>query len=83
MSSKVLVGNLPPGTTKEEIKTLFADAGADVDVLDITDEGNPDRLTATVVIDVAHSTAQAMADRAKPVHFKGRELRFYVPRKFD
>lgn len=82
MSTKVLVGNLPPGTTEEEVKAFFADERAKVEVLKIADEGNPDRVTATVVLDVSQTTAQVMADRAKSVLFKGRELEFYVPRLF-
>ena len=82
MRSKVLVGNLPPGTTEEEVIALFADAGADVEVLRIADKGNPDRLTATVSLDVSQSTARVMADRAKRRLFKDRELEFYVPRFF-
>jgi RNA recognition motif-containing protein len=83
MPSKVLVGNLPPGTTEEEVIALFADAGADVKVLGIADQGDPERLTATVVVDAPQAVAQAMADKARPVHFKGRELQFYVPRFFS
>lgn len=82
MSTKLLVGNLPPGTTGEEVMELFADAGASVEVLKIADEGNPERVTATVVLDVSRTTAEVMADRAKSVLFKGRELEFYVPRFF-
>jgi RNA recognition motif-containing protein len=82
MPSKVLVGNLPPGTTEEEVIAFFAAAGADVEVLKIADEGNPDRVTATVVLNVPQTTAQLMADRAKRTLFKDRELEFYVPRFF-
>ena len=82
MPSKVLVGNLPPGTTEEEVIALFAAAGANVEVLKIADKGNPDRLTATVLLDAPKSTARVMADRAKRRFFKDRELEFYVPRFF-
>ena len=83
MPSKVLIGNLPPGTTAEDVVALFADAGANVEVLKMADEGSPDRVTATVTLDVSQTTAQVMADRAKRTHFKGRELEFYVPRFFS
>ena len=83
MSTKVLVRNLPPGTAEEELMALFAEVGTAAQVLDITDDGNPDRLTATVSLDIEHSTAMIMADNAKPRHFKGRLLEVYVPRKFE
>ncbi len=80
MAAKILVGNLPSGTTEEEVKQLFADVGADVEVLKMADQGNPDEITATVTLEVDPTTAQVMADRAGTTEFKGRRLSFYVPR---
>ena len=82
MSSKVLVGNLPPDTTAEEVVALFSTGKANVEVLKMSDEGTPDRITATVALDVPQATAKVMADRAKQTHFKGRELDVYVPQFF-
>ncbi len=36
MSSKVLIGNLPPGTTADDVVALFADTTTKVKVLKIT-----------------------------------------------
>lgn len=80
MAAKVLVGNLPPETTEEEVKQLFAEIGAEAEVLKMSGEGGADSVTATVSLDLDPTTAQIMADRARKRHFKGRELSFYVPR---
>ena len=82
MSSKVLIGNLPPDTTPEEIVALFSAETAKVEVLKLFDDGTTDRVTATVALDVPQATAKVMADRAKRTHFKGRELDVYVPQFF-
>ena len=51
MSAQILVGNLPAGTTESEIQELFQKWGAEVQV-DIRAEGNPDKLTAVVTLEV-------------------------------
>ncbi|MCP3867068.1 MAG: RNA-binding protein [Gammaproteobacteria bacterium] len=76
MPSKILVSNLPPGTTAEEIVEMFKKWGADVAV-DI--EGESERLTAVVNLDVDAKTARIMVDRAKDLFYKGRTLSFYAP----
>lgn len=82
MSSKVLIGNLPPGTTEEEVVALFSAEKAKVEVLKLSDDGTQDKITATVALDVPQATAKVMADRAKRTNFKGRELDVYVPQFF-
>lgn len=81
MSSKVLIGNLPPGTTEDEVLALFTAGGGKVEVLKLTDDTS-DRVTATVALDVSMATAKVMADRAKRTTLKGRELDIYVPQFF-
>lgn len=83
MPSKVLIGNLPSGTAADEVVALFGDTKTSVEVLKMVDDGDPDRVTATVALGVDQSTAKIMADRAKTRHFKGRELTFYVPQFFS
>ena len=82
MSSKVLIGNLPPDTTEEDVVELFSAENANVEVLKLSDDGTKDRVTATVALDVPQATAKVMADRARRTHFKGRELDVYVPQFF-
>jgi hypothetical protein len=83
MSSKVLIGNLPPDTTADEVVALFCAENARVEVLKLSDDGNPEQITATVALDVPLATAKVMADRARLAHFKGRELDVYVPQFFS
>jgi len=80
MSAKVLVENLPAGTTADEIREQFVSWGAPI--LDVTQSegGDPDRLTFVVVIDMDPGTAKLMADRSGDWLFKGRKVSFYVPR---
>ncbi len=80
MATKLIIGNLPPGVTDEEIIELFGDAGVRVDVLKLA--GESDSITATVSLNVNERTAQVMVDRSKANHFKGRELSFYIPKFF-
>jgi len=82
MSSKILIGNLPPGTTADEVVALFTAEKAKVEVLKLSDDGTQDKITATVALDVSLTTAKVMADRARQTHFKGRELDVYVPQFF-
>ena len=42
MSSKVLIGNLPPGTTADEVVALFSAEKAKVEVLTLSDDGAGD-----------------------------------------
>jgi len=78
MPAKILVGNLPQGTTTAEVVELFQKRGAEVQV-EITEEGDPNSLTAVVTLDVDQKTIQIMVDRFKDFFYKGRTLTFYAP----
>lgn len=80
MATKLLIGNLPPGVTNQEIGELFEDAGANVEVLKLS--GESDSVTATVSLKVDERTAQVMVDRSRKNYFKDRELSFYIPKFF-
>ena len=80
MATKLIIGNLPPSVTDEEIMELFDDAGVKVDVLKLA--GESDSITATVSLNVNERTAQVMVDRSNKNYFKDRELSFYIPKFF-
>ena len=82
MPSQILVSNLPPGTTVEEVEEMFQKWGAEVQV-EIQTEGDPDRPTALVTLDVDQKTARIMVDRSKDYFYKGRTLSFYAPLLMD
>lgn len=79
MSTKILIGNLPAGTTVEEIREEFAASGAPI--LDImqSEGGDADNLTFVVELDLDPSTARIMVDQRCDSYFKGRKLSIYVP----
>ena len=79
MQSKILLGNLPSGTTADDVKQRFAKLGAEVEV-EIVDEGNPDKLDAIVLINVNRDIARDMAQRAhNEFNLGGRRISIYVP----
>ena len=79
MQSKILLGNLPSGTTADDVKERFAKLGAEVEVK-IVDEGNPDKLDAVVMINVDRDIARDMAQRANnEFNWDGRRISIYVP----
>lgn len=79
MSTKVLMSNLPAGTTEEEVREDWASTGAPILAVESVKEGNPDQLTFVVELDIDHKTAKIMADRRRNEFFKGRRIEIYVP----
>ena len=83
MTTTLLVENLPAGTTTDEVQQFFETHDIqEAKVLRI--DGQGDKLTATVQVNIDKMTAQAMVDRyaASPLVFKERQLGFYVPTLF-
>ena len=79
MSTKVMVGNLPAGTTVDEVREELASTGAPILAVEAVKEGNPDKLTFVVELDIDRETAKVMADRRRDRFFKGRKIDVYVP----
>jgi len=79
MSVKVLFGNLPEGTTVDEVRQELESRGAPILSVEPVEGGNPDKMTFVVEVDVDHETAMVMADRRKDRFFKGRKVTLYVP----
>lgn len=77
MPAKILVSNLPSGTTAEEVELLFREDGAEVQVVSITGDG--DNRLATVQLDLEQRIAQQMVARGNGTIYKGRKLSFYAP----
>ena len=80
MTTKLLIGNLPPEVTAEQVIELFKEAGAEIEVLKLS--GESDSITATVGLNVDERTAQVMVDRARKDYFEGREISYYIPKFF-
>ena len=79
MSTKILVGNLPAGTTVDEVREEWSSLGAPIISLEQVEEGNPDSLTFVVELDIDAKTAKVMADRRRDRFFKGRKIKVYAP----
>jgi hypothetical protein len=76
---KLVIGNLPPETTAEELASALAEHGIESTVT-LNTEGNPDKVTAIVVVpDMDRPTADRLALRISGIHHKGRTLRAFVP----
>lgn len=80
MATKLLISNLPPDVTDQQITELFEDAGAKIEVLKLS--GESDSITATVTLNVDERTAQVMVDRSRKNYFEDREISFYIPKFF-
>jgi len=80
MATKLLISNLPPDVTDQQIAELFEEAGAKVEVLKLS--GESDSITATVSLNVDERTAQVMVDRSRKNYFQDREISFYIPKFF-
>jgi len=80
MATKLLISNLPPDVTDQQITELFEEAGAKIEVLKLS--GESDSITATVSLNVDERTAQVMVDRSRKNYFQDREISFYIPKFF-
>ena len=74
MSAKAVVGNLPAGTTADEVREDWASAGAPILAVEPVQGGNPDKLSFVVELDIDHETLKVMADRRRDRFFKGRKI---------
>ena len=84
MSAKVLIGNLPPKTTEAEVKGLFnLDDPSTILHVQMNTEGDPDRVSAVVELNMDKTTAKIMSERVGTKTWKGRTLEIYVPTLFD
>lgn len=79
VSTTIFIGNLPSGTSVEEIRQELTDMGAPLLNISQVEAGDPDRLTFAVELDIDHHTAQLMVGRRKERHFKGRQINIFVP----
>jgi hypothetical protein len=79
MSTKIIVGNLPAGTTSDEIRLEFESTGAPILGVEPVEGRDPDKLAFTLELDIEPGTARIMADRRRDRFFKGRRLNIVVP----
>lgn len=80
MSAKILVGNLPAGTTADEVRDELDTMGAPILGIELSEGGDPDNLTFVVELQIDPATARIIADRRRDRMFKGRRITVYAPR---
>lgn len=80
MVATVMIGNLPPGTTEQEVIEELTENGWPSVTVSKVDEGNPESLLFTVQTDMDPAIARSVAERyANKGNFKGRRMDIYVP----
>jgi hypothetical protein len=80
MGAKILIGNLPPATTEQEILDELTERGWPQLQVTKVDAGDPDRLVFTLETDLDPQVARTLAARKiNKGLFKGREMTVYVP----
>jgi RNA recognition motif-containing protein len=80
VSNRLLIGNLPPEVTEDEIKTLLAEAGAEGIEVSINREGDASKGTAVLVVPGLDRTAlDRIANDINGKSFRDRTLSAYVP----
>jgi len=80
MTQKIIIGNLPPDVTVDELARLLVQAGADDPEITLNNEGNLEKFTAVLALgDLDRPAADKIVDRIRGRLFRGRTLTAYVP----
>jgi hypothetical protein len=79
MSQTIMIGNLPPDVTVEELAGILTDAGAENPDVTLNNEGNSDKVTAILGLDLDRPAADKIVDALRGRFFRGRTLTAYVP----
>ena len=75
----ILISNLPPTVTEEQLHQALADAGLEATVK-LTREGDQDKVTAIVSSpEMDRPSADRLAAHINKLQMEGRTLRAYVP----
>jgi hypothetical protein len=78
----VLIGNLPPQVTEDDLQDALAGLGYDLDIK-LNREGSAEKVTAIVRFDgMTRAIADKFAERIEGMLWKGRSLNAYVPLLF-
>jgi RNA recognition motif-containing protein len=80
MSQRIVVGNLPPDTTVEELAEVLANAGAEQVAITLNNEGDKSKVAAVIAFeDIDRATADRIAARINGMRYRERTLSAYVP----
>lgn len=80
MSQRILIGNLPPDVTVEEIEQVARDGGAKAPRVQLNREGDPDKVAAVLELpNIDRVAADRIATRINGTRYRERTLTAYVP----
>jgi molybdopterin biosynthesis enzyme len=80
MSQRILVGNLPPDITVEEIEQVARDGGAQAPAVTLNREGDAEKVAAVLELpNIDRAAADRIAARINGSRYRGRTLSAYVP----
>ena len=78
MSTRVVIANLPPDATPEEVHEELVRIGAPVLKVEMVPKTSEEHRSAIAEIDIEWTIAKIMASQPKLRLFKGRQLRVSV-----
>lgn len=80
MSQRILIGNLPPDVTVEEIEQVARDGGAEAHRVRLNREGDAEKVAAVLELpNLDRAAADRIAGRINGVRYRERTLTAYVP----
>ena len=79
MSTKILIGNLPPDTTEDEVTAVMSERGWPMVRILSTQADHPERRGFMVEVDMPRASVTEMLRRRGDIYFKERKLTVYVP----
>lgn len=80
MAQRILIGNLPPDVTVEEIEQVASEAGATAPTVKLNREGNSNKVTAVLELpNIERVAADKLAASINGRSYRDRTLSAYVP----
>ena len=79
LSTKILIGNLPPDTTEDEVTAVMSEKGWPMLKVLSTKSNHLDRCGFMVEVDMPREGVAEMLRRRGDIYFKERKLTVYVP----
>jgi hypothetical protein len=80
MSLRILVGNLPPEVTVEEIETVAREGGATAPKVRLNREGDAQKVVAVLELpNIDRAAADKIAAKINGSRYRDRTLTAYVP----
>jgi len=78
MGTRILIGNLPPDTTADEVREELVHIGAPVLNVEMVPQTLPDKTSAVAELDIEWTIAKIMETQPRMRMFKGRRLKVNV-----